>query len=111
EASDEKAITLPSPDMAMLPEKALACAPAVLTLARIVVPVWTSWRKTSTAALVSFGTRLVALLWNATNRPSSDTLQGIAPLIDGTSPTPEPAGVPLLARLTSTVVSSTRSRR
>jgi hypothetical protein len=48
------------------------CAPDESTLTSSVAPVWRSRMKTSVALLVSPDTKLVALLENATNRPSAE---------------------------------------
>src|SRR5207244_1030493 len=46
--------------------------PSESTLTRSVVPVCRSWTNTSVAPFVSPATRLVAVLWNATKRPSAE---------------------------------------
>src|SRR6266545_1522384 len=50
--------------------RSLACVPSEATLTRVVSAVWRSRTKMSISALVSPGTRLVAMLWKATTRPS-----------------------------------------
>src|SRR2546425_658529 len=46
--------------------------PPEATLTRSVVPVCRSWTNTSVAPFVSRATRLVAVLWKATKRPSAE---------------------------------------
>src|SRR5438552_10226937 len=65
-----KATTLPSAEIAGKSLLSFAWAPAESTLTSSVVAVSRSWTNTSATPLVSPGTRLVASLSKATNRPS-----------------------------------------
>jgi hypothetical protein len=66
EAEESKATELPSPEMAGEPLAPLACVPADPTETREVVPPTRSWRKTSSAPLVSPETRFEAAERKAT---------------------------------------------
>src|SRR5262245_52669005 len=62
----------PDPQADPLETKKLPWVPSDATLTRSVTPVIRSCTKTSNAPFVSPGTRLLALLANATNRPSAE---------------------------------------
>jgi len=101
-ATDSNTTYRPSELMAGQPQSPSASAPAVLTLARTVSPVWQSWTKISRLASVSPVTRLVARDSKATYRPS--------PLIAGALETPLPS-VPALLTLILVVVPPAMSCR
>src|SRR5262249_43927384 len=70
DAAEKNATRGPSPLMAGSVLASFACAPALLTLTRSVVPVCRSRTNTSVVPLVSPGTRLLAVEVKATKRPS-----------------------------------------
>src|SRR5437870_2793555 len=62
----------PSAERAGPALKPFPWVPSEATLTRSVVPVCRSWTNTSVAPFVSPATRLVAVSWNATKRPSAE---------------------------------------
>jgi hypothetical protein len=74
-AQDSNATQRPSALIAGFTLTSFPCTPPVLTLTRVVVPVWRSCTNTSSVLLLSSATRLLARDSNATQRPSA--------LIDG----------------------------
>jgi hypothetical protein len=60
------ATKLPSPEIETFSLALFPCTPPESTLTRSVVPSWRSRTKMSPVAFESPGTRLLALLWNAT---------------------------------------------
>lgn len=84
-APDEKATKRPSAETAgsALPRSPVASAPDGPTLTRVVTPVRRSYRKTSTAPLVSPGTRASEREANATKRPLAESAGGIGYAVPG----------------------------
>src|SRR5438093_13369636 len=92
--------------MAGVRESLLAGRPFVLTLTRRLVRFSKSRTNTSVLWLLSLATRLVALLENATQRPSS--LMHAVPV--ETDVPPKALAVPKRSRVTSVVIPETMSR-
>jgi hypothetical protein len=72
EAPEMKATKRPSAEIEAPKPPKSACTPAVLTLTRLVVPVWRSRMKTSDSPFVSPPTRFEATDSKATKRPSAE---------------------------------------
>ena len=100
-AADSKAIYRPSPLIEPKLLEPLAWVPPVATLIRSVVLAVRSRTKISLCPLVSFATKLVALLLKVIYRPSSLIESKLAWLL---------AWVPLVATLIRSVVLAVRSR-
>jgi hypothetical protein len=101
EAIPVNATESPSPEIAWISAPEGGCAPPTPTPARVVVPLGRSRTNTSSAPLVSPATRLLAVLWKTTRRPSPEIRPG---------PLASLPWFPADPRLTRVVVPACRSR-